>query len=408
MTLDKPLSAMVSYQSADCGAAELLHEELALRGFVVVHDRCSFPGGARIAREMELGVQTCDAFIAYLTPNSLYLDAEPNSPQPALQSEFIPAMQRRRQPTLPNEGRPLVVLPIAKRLGSRSEASKAVFEKTGEEINSLWVQSVKLSEPCLGVSEASDVAAEALSATLAPEALSVPSPVPVVFATRGAGQAPRFLTLDATSLVGVSRRAGSQGDWGRILNGLRDVERILAKTHTRDIDLIVRAHISGGIAIGRVFSQAGGWRLSVQGRYGLVKPSPLGTAHLLNSVIDPQGRGRDLTFELSLVGQPVFDMAREAVQSRSLPLSERIQLSARTSGEFDSKASSLIAAEAAWILRDRVAAVRPPRTHVFCASPIEVAVLLGYRLTSLNTEVHLYEREGDEYRLVLVLPSDLA
>ena len=407
MTLDKPLSAMVSYQAADYGAAELLHEELALRGFVVVHDRCSFTGGARIAQEMEVGVQTCDAFIAYLTPNSLYLDAEPDSPQPALQSEFIPAMQRRREPTLPNEGRPLVVLPIAKGLGSRSEASKAVFEKTGEEISSLWVQSAKSSEPSLEVSEASDVAAEALSATLAPGALSAPSPVPIVFATRGAGQAPRFLTIDATSLVGVSRRAGSQEDWGRILKGLRDVERILAKTHGRKIDLVVRAHISGGISIGRVFSQAGGWHLSVQGRFGAVQPSPLGVRGLLNSTIDYQGSGRDLTCEISLVGQPVFDMARETIQSRTLRLAARIQLTPRSSGEFDSETTSLIAAEAAWVLRDRVAAIRPPRTHLFCASPIEVAVLLGYRLTSLNTELHLYEREGTEYRLALVLPADL-
>ena len=65
MNDDRPLSAMVSYQTADRDAAELLHEALALRGFVVVHDQCTFASGSRIATEMELGVQTCDAFLTY-------------------------------------------------------------------------------------------------------------------------------------------------------------------------------------------------------------------------------------------------------------------------------------------------------------------------------------------------------
>ena len=407
MSLDKPLSAMVSYQSADYDAAELLHEELALRGFVVVHDQCSFTGGARIAQEMEVGVQSCDAFIAYLTRNCLYLDAEPGSPQPAMESEFIPAMQRRRRPTSASGHRRLVVLPIAKGLGSRSEASNAVYKRTGEDIGSLWVRSANSSEPVLGVSEAGNIAEEALSATLAPEELSVPSPLAMSFSTRGDGQAPRFLTLDGTPLVGGDRRAGSQEDWGRILNALRSVERILARRQPREIDLVARAHISGGIALGRVFSQAGGWRISVRGRCGPVSASPLGRSDLLHSTVDPQDRGRDVSCEISLVGQPVFDMARETIRSRSLDLSERIQLSPRASGEFDSDTSSLIAAEAALILRERVAAVRPPRVHLFCASPIEVAVLIGHRLTSLNADLHLYEREGNEYRLVLVLAADL-
>ena len=407
MSLDTPFSAMVSYQSADYDAAELLHQELALRGFVVVHDHCSFTGGARIAQEMEVGVQSCDVFVAYLTRNSLYLDAEPSSPRPAMESEFIPAMQRRRRTVSASECRRLVVLPIAKGLGSRSDASDAVYKRTGEAIGSLWVRGSNPSEPSLGVSEAASIAEEALSATLAPEELSVPAPLTMSFSTRGDGQAPRFLTLDGTPLVGGDRRAGSQEDWGRILNALRSVERILARRQPRDIDLVAKAHISGGLAFGRIFSQAGGWRISVRGRHGSVSASTLGRSGLLNSTVDPQDRGRDVSCEISLVGQPVFDMARETIRSRSLELAERVQLSARAPGEFDSETSSLIAAEAASILRERIAAVRPPRVHLFCASPVEVAVLIGHRLTSLNADLHLYEREGNEYRLVLVLAADL-
>ena len=407
MLFEKPLSAMVSYQSADYDAAELLHEELALRGFVVVHDQCSFAGGARVTREMEVGVNDCDAFIAYLTPNSLYLGVDLDSPQPAMESEFIPAMQRRRQPTSAKGKRRLVVLPIAKGLGSRLEASNAVFRRTGEDIASLWVRSANWSEPGLGMAEAARIAEEALSATIAPEEPKLPSPLSIAFSTRGDGQAPRDLTLDGTSLLGGNRRAGDPKDWDRVLLALRDVERILARKPQREIDLYARAHVSAGIAIGRVFNQAGGWHLSIRGRYESVEPSPLSESNLLYSVVDPQGRGRDLSCEIALVGQPVFEMASEKIRASSLELSERLQLSPRASGEFDGETSSLIAAEAAFRIRERVAAIRPSRVHMFCASPIEVAVLIGYRLTSLNADVHLYERDGNEYRLVLVLPADL-
>ena len=408
MPLDKPLTAMVSYQSADYYAAELLHEELALRGFIVTHDRCSFAGGTRIAREMEVGVGNCDAFVAYLTENSLYLHVQSGSPKPAMESEFIPAMQRRRQPESTEGHRRLVVLPIAKGLGSRTEASDTVFNETGEQIGSLWVSSANSTDPNLSVGEAGNIADEALSATIGPEAVLVPSPLEMAFATRGEGQPPRLLSLDGTSLVGgEGRRAGSREDWERVLVALRDVQRVLAKKQAREIDLVAKAHISGGIAFGRVFNQSGGWRLSVQGRYGSVEPSPLGKHNLLSSTVDPQDRGGELSCEISLVGQPVFEMARETILSRSLELSERLQISPRSSAEFDAETSSLIAAEAAVTIRERVAAVRPSRVHLFCASPIEVAVLIGFRLTSLNADIYLYEREGHEYRLVLVLPADL-
>jgi len=46
--MTEPLTAMVSYQWDDSGAAELLHVELAMRGLTVLHDRCTFPSGSRI------------------------------------------------------------------------------------------------------------------------------------------------------------------------------------------------------------------------------------------------------------------------------------------------------------------------------------------------------------------------
>ena len=65
--------AMISYSRIDAAAAELLHDELALRRFDVVHDRYSFTEGSRIPADMTTGVETCDLFVPYLTPSSLYL-----------------------------------------------------------------------------------------------------------------------------------------------------------------------------------------------------------------------------------------------------------------------------------------------------------------------------------------------
>ena len=195
--------------------------------------------------------------------------------------------------------------------------------------------------------------------------------------------------------------------WERILRGLRDVQDVLARMPGRNLDLAARAHISGAIALGRIFNQAGGWRPSVEGRYGPVQPSPMRSWDRLHVTVDPQGLGPDLSCEIALIPQPVFAMAREAIQSIPLRLSERVQLTLRQSGEIDSEASSQVAAEAAWKLRERIGIIRPPRTHIFCASPVEVAVLLGYRLTALGTDLHLYEADGDTYRLALVLPANL-
>src|SRR5690554_2352853 len=94
--VDSPL-AMISYSWKDASSAELLHDELALRAFRVLHDRYSFTEGSRISSNMATAVEDCDVFIAYLTPHSLYFDAKPSDPRPALVGELRPALERRRR-----------------------------------------------------------------------------------------------------------------------------------------------------------------------------------------------------------------------------------------------------------------------------------------------------------------------
>ena len=196
MASARPMSAMISYQSRDRAAAELLHEELALRGFVVVHDQCTFLSGSRIATEMQLGVENCDAFVAYLTPESLYLDAQPGDPRPALDEEFRPAMDRRREPRPAGQGPCPVVLPVPKRLGTRSEAADTVFAQTGESIGALWMKGARPDDEELSQAEAAAIAREAVQATLRPNQRYVEEPVPLIFVTRGNSQPPRFEVVE--------------------------------------------------------------------------------------------------------------------------------------------------------------------------------------------------------------------
>src|SRR4051812_29531459 len=92
--MSRPLTSMVSYSWDDANAAELIHDELALRGLTVFHDRCTFPSGSRIGQNMADAVANCDSFVAYLTPESLYETRPAGTLRPALDDELLPVLDR--------------------------------------------------------------------------------------------------------------------------------------------------------------------------------------------------------------------------------------------------------------------------------------------------------------------------
>src|SRR6202046_1481383 len=195
--MTQPLTAMVSYQWADADAAELLHEELALRGLTVLHDRCTFPSGSRIGQNMHHAVATCDGFVAYLTPNSLYESNPANSPRPALDAEFKPAMDRfaRSNSSEGGPGRP-VIIPLVHGLGCpRTEAPERVRKATGKDMSTLWTPVVlDQSTPSITPAEAAAISHSLLGALLPPGANSQASePIELIVTTRGGGQPPGFL-----------------------------------------------------------------------------------------------------------------------------------------------------------------------------------------------------------------------
>jgi hypothetical protein len=408
-----PLSAMVSYSWDDADAAELIHEELALRGFDVYHDRCSFPLGSRIGQNMADAVARCDAFVAYLTPSSLYIGKPKGAPRPAIDKELLPMIQRWREATADaRKGGPAapVVVALTHRLGDpRTEAPKAVLKGTGEDISSLWTPIV-LDQATTGITqtEAAAVAGAVVRAVLAPgRRPHEDGPLDVVVTTRGEGQAPGFVTVDATpTLGGPASRTGVPADWSRFLAGITDLQAGLARwTRERRTHILARAHLTACLAVGRVFNQAAGWQLTVAGRHGdaTMPPDADPDAHI-KTVVDPGGGPGAMTVEIDLIGANVTALATDVIRNIGERPCARVQLRRKRTGDLLPDEIGASAAAAAATVREQVAECKPAVTRVFCASPSEFAVLLGNRLTSLHTDLQLYERDGSTYVPSLLIP----
>lgn len=386
---------MVSYSWNDAGAAELLHEELALRGVAVAHDRCTFPAGSRIAGSMRQAAETCDGYVGYFTKSSLYEDRS-DGPRPVIDDEFLPVLDRL------THDRPPIVMPLVHGLGDpRTHAMERVRRATGRDVGSLWMP-VTLDQSTSGITqlEAAEVADKLTASVLRRHAQQLEAvPVELSVVTRGSGQVPALLSVDATrTLGGDEPRPGAEAAWNRFLIGLRDLETNLASTiRTRDVRVAARTHLTGAVAVGCSFHQAAGWRLIVAGRHGDVSPASAGPPQDLNVATDFGARDGDVAVEIDLLGVEVSPMAARAIAAAPKPATTRVV--ARRNSKEDLSPEE--AAGAAKSISDRVRAVvhdrRPALVHVFCAAPVEVAVLVGHRLTSLHTNVQLYERDGDRY-----------
>lgn len=406
-----PVTAMISYSWDDAVAAELLHEELGLRGLTVFHDRCTFPASSRIAHNMADAVARCDAFVAYLTPASLYVGKPDGAARPALDNEFVPAISRWRRavPRQPGAPKLPVIVPLTHGLGDpRTEAPREVLSATGEDISSLWTpiildQSTKtITQP-----EAAAVAAGTINAVLDAHGMPDTDPIELLVATRGEGHHQVFLTVDATGLFGgpVSR-PGDPDDWDRLLAGLRDLQAALARaTLHRRLCIVTKAHLSACVAVGRVFNQAAGWQLTVAGRHGETTLAAKPRKPRIDMALDPVGGSGAMTVEMDLLGGNVTDMATAWIRASGEAPVARLQLHGNGTGDMQPADVGAAATQAAAAIRQHVANLRPHTIRVFCASPAEFAVLVASRLTSLHADLQLYERDGDRYVPSLRIPA---
>jgi hypothetical protein len=85
------------------------------------------------------------------------------------------------------------------------------------------------------------------------------------------------------------------------------------------------------------------------------------------------------------------------------PVPNRLCIWREGRGDLTPDDVAAMASAAAHVVRNVVFDLRPARSHVFCASPVEFGVLLGRKITALHCDIALYERDGDLYAPSLVI-----
>ena len=394
--------AMISYSSKDVDAAEIIHDELALRGFDVFRDRDSFTDGSRNANSMTNGVNDCDVFVPYLTPHSLYLNQPAGHPCPALESEIRPAFQRRSR-NLDNRGRSKpIIIPVAHDLGDRSEASEIIRYKTGEHIESLWSSEwIDQNSPHITQHEAAALADQALRALLEQEPPQLPNKI--FIATRGFSPQSRRFTVDGTRLLGGERRPGDPDSWMRFHAGLRSLIERIEPHGAGAVAVDLACHLSASLGVGRMFHQASRWFPCFTTKSEIVKPTTEDDCSDLRGEFDRYSEQGDLLVDADLLGhdvaKPSYDLAAR------LSIGGRISLTRSSTHQLSPIEIASAARSAATKVRTAHAALRPNKIHLTMAAPAGFAALLGHHMTSLEADIVSYEFANHVYHEALVIPS---
>ena len=394
--------AMISYSSKDCVAADLIQDELALRGFDVFRDQKSFTDGSRISTNMTTGVEGCNVFVAYLTPHSLYLNRPEGEARPALEREIRPALERRSQ-NLDAQGRSTpIFIPAAHGLGNRDEASRTFQSKTGVPINSLWTsQWLDQNTPHITQPEAAALADQALRALLEQEPAQ--PPIETYIATRSAPPEPLRFTVDGTRLLGGDRRPGDPDSWLRFHAGLRSLVELFESHCAGAVSVHLACHLSAAFAAGRMFHQASRWSPCFITKSCRVAPTTQEENSDLQGNPDLYSEHGDLLVNVDLIGH---DVARSSSDLASLlSLGGRLSLSRTSTHQMSPMEIAVAARCTATKVRSVHADLRPKNIHLTMAAPAGFAALLGHHLTSLEADIVTYEFADYKYHRALVIPS---
>ncbi len=398
--------AMISYSSHDHVAAELLHDEFALRGFSVAHDRYTFTDGSRIPASMTSAVDNCDVFVSYLTRNSLYLDSPADQPRPALASELLPALRRRRSNLRPGKVDRPIIIPLVHGLGDRDKAAETIRRKTGENLSSLWSTWLDQDTEYLTQFEAATAADNALYSLLKRD--RPPNTATLAVATRGTTPSPRRFTIDGTRLLGGYRRPGSQTDWIRFFAAARSVIETLTPTAANgQIQVELACHLSAALAIGRLLHQATRWSPAITTRHGEVTPASSDQSCTLLGDFDQHAETGDLIVDIDLLGHDVAALT-DTLAAQLPPAGGRISLSRTKQDDLSPGEISCLARCAAAIIRDGHSKAHPRRIHLTIAAPAAYATLLGHHLTALRADLMTYELDDTSYTEALTIPYTTA
>lgn len=352
---------------------------------------------------MATGVETCDLFLPYLTPNSLYLDQPDDQPRPALAGELLLALRRRRTNLTPGTPDTPIIIPLAHGLGDRPTAAETIRRQTGENLGSLWSIWLDQTTSQITQHEAADVAHRALQALLEREPPD--AAIELAVATRGTTPLPKRFTVDGTRLLGGERRPGLPADWDRFHNAIRSVEQRLGTvTSGGQIRIDLACHLTAAFAVGRVFHQATRWSPVFVTRHGDTTPATDGATSELQGGFDQHNESGDLLIDIDLIGHNVAALTDELAASLP-PLGGRISLTRPSTDDLTSTEISQVARSAATTIRRAHATVQPQRIHLTISAPAPYAALLGHGMTALEADVLLHELDGAAYSATLLIPS---
>jgi hypothetical protein len=393
--------AMISYSWADSEPAELLHDELALRGFEVIHDRYTFETGNRIATAMSAGVERCDVFIPYLTRNSLYLDAPTGTARPAVTGELLPALRRRRANLRPGRPDRPIIIAIAHGLGDRATAGELLRRHTGDDLASLWSPWPAQDTAGLAQDEAASIADQALSAVLV-DGIGERQALELSVATRGGNPPPRRFTIDATRLVGIERRTGTPADWERIAAALNSVANVLRRHDARDIRIELNCHLSAAYAVGRIFHQATRWNPRYETRHGQATAAAAVDEAVVRGDLDQYDERGDLIVDIDLLHHGVAALTDTMAAAMPRP-GGRLSISTESTQDLTPTQIAASALRVSNQIRNSVAILRPERVHLTMAVPAAFAALLGHHTPAISSEVATYEFDGTRYVPAVVI-----
>ena len=172
----------------------------------------------------------------------------------------------------------------------------------------------------------------------------------------------------------------------------------------------VRAPIGGVLAEGRVQR----WADEHEGLLGEPRGAHRGgdvgerAAHddliLPGGTVDDRHRGLGWIAAGLQVGHDVAATASRLAQD--LNLGGRISLRRRSSDDLTADDIAQMARYVADRARAAPAKIRPARIHFVLAAPAAFAVLLGYHMTALQSDIIAYEDDAGSYTESLTLPHD--
>ncbi len=386
----------------DAAEIRVLAEELRLRGVAPWVDKeGGFGIGDESAGEAERVIgEDCFGLLLYATPE-------------AFESDFIRQVEVGRAVRRREEEPSFVLFAVPHRMGfgELSERSIRAFgvdlaaysSRALEETNEAIGEPLR---PGLGA-----VAGEVLDKVLGRTRKRVPGTLQMQFSTREllADDPDDVLRVDAVGLLEESTEPSSWLEaWSRVHEGLLDVKRRISRNLGRPrVRVHGSKHLTAAYVLGYVFPSTV-CEIEIQTGHGYwsTDHEPTPGDLLRTSLSDGTVGSEKLYVEISTGDKLVREGVRRHVRRTGVNPFKYLRFTPGPKLEAAPFMSNADARDIALQIRRElgraVSAYGVSEVHLFAAVPQALAMMIGHNLNAMPP-VHLYEYDGDEYRLSHVL-----